>query len=68
MNVCIKLFTCITLGSYDHTVKMWDNRSPATVMTINHGHPVEDILVFPSGGLCASAGKQKFQVIISKIG
>ena len=44
-------------GSYDHTVKMWDSRTQASVMTVNHGYPVEDILVFPSGGLCASAGK-----------
>ncbi|CAB3984474.1 U3 small nucleolar RNA-associated 15 homolog [Paramuricea clavata] len=43
-------------GSYDHTVKMWDSRTQTSVMTVNHGYPVEDILVFPSGGLCASAG------------
>ncbi|XP_028406892.1 U3 small nucleolar RNA-associated protein 15 homolog [Dendronephthya gigantea] len=49
-------------GSYDHTVKMWDNRSPASVMTIDHGHPVEDILVFPSGGLCASAGHNMIKI------
>ena len=43
-------------GSYDHTVRMWDRRTQASVMTVNHGYPVEDILVFPSGGLCVSAG------------
>ena len=26
-------------------------------MTVNHGHPVESVVVFPSGGLCATAGK-----------
>jgi hypothetical protein len=35
---------------------MWDSRTQASVMTVNHGYPVEDIVVFPSGGLCASAG------------
>ena len=35
---------------------MWDSRTQASVMTVNHGYPVEDIVVFPTGGLCASAG------------
>ena len=49
---------------------MWDSRTQASVMSVNHGYPVEDIVVFPSGGLCASAGNflwvenLKFGVVI----
>ncbi len=39
---------------------MWDSRTQASVMTVDHGYPVESILVFPSGGLCASAGNRQF--------
>lgn len=43
-------------GSYDHTVKLFDARTKSSVMTIEHGHPVESVLLFPSGGLLVSAG------------
>ncbi|KAJ3696753.1 hypothetical protein LUZ61_000458 [Rhynchospora tenuis] len=48
-------------GSYDHTVKIWDARvdsgaSASSVLSINHGHPVESVLFLPSGGLLATAG------------
>eukprot|EP00741_Cyanophora_paradoxa_P016521 tig00020927_g15952.t1 len=44
-------------GSYDHTVKLWDPlRSQECVLSMDHGHPVEAVLVFPSGGIIASAG------------
>ena len=43
-------------GSYDHTVRLWDTRVGGSVMTLEHGAPVESLLMFPGGGLIASAG------------
>ncbi|KAF3821754.1 hypothetical protein GH733_009796, partial [Mirounga leonina] len=43
-------------GSYDHTVKMFDTRTNKSVISVEHGQPVESVLLFPSGGLLASAG------------
>lgn len=44
------------LGSYDHTVKMFDARTNQSVISVEHGQPVESVLLFPSGGLLVSAG------------
>lgn len=46
----------LNLGSYDHTVKLFDTRMNDSVMTFQHGHPVESVLMFPNGGICLSAG------------
>lgn len=43
-------------GSYDHTVKMFDARTNKNVLCVEHGQPVESVLLFPSGGLLVSAG------------
>ena len=44
-------------GSYDGTVKLWDARAPSTsALTLDHGYPVESVLVHPSGTLAISAG------------
>lgn len=45
-------------GSYDHTVRVWDVRvsSGSSVMEVNHGKSVEDVIYLPSGGLIATAG------------
>uniref|UniRef100_A0A7N0SYN3 U3 small nucleolar RNA-associated protein 15 C-terminal domain-containing protein n=1 Tax=Kalanchoe fedtschenkoi TaxID=63787 RepID=A0A7N0SYN3_KALFE len=45
-------------GSYDHTVRLWDVRVPNldSVLEVNHGKPVEDVIFLPSGGLVATAG------------
>ncbi len=43
-------------GSYDHTVKMYDTRSGSSVLTLQHGHPVESVLLNPTGGVLLSAG------------
>lgn len=52
----MKLIYADVAGSYDHTVKLFDARTKSSVMTIEHGHPVESVLLFPSGGLLVSAG------------
>ncbi|XP_029019692.1 U3 small nucleolar RNA-associated protein 15 homolog [Betta splendens] len=43
-------------GSYDHAVKLFDARMEKSVMTMDHGQPVESLLLYPSEGLLASAG------------
>lgn len=52
----LKLIMVVFAGSYDHTVKLFDARTKSSVMTIEHGQPVESVLLFPSGGLLVSAG------------
>ncbi|XP_068166204.1 U3 small nucleolar RNA-associated protein 15 homolog [Antennarius striatus] len=49
-------------GSYDHTVKLFDARVDKSVMTMNHGHPVESVLLYPSEGLLVSAGGRYVKV------
>ncbi|XP_015269075.1 PREDICTED: U3 small nucleolar RNA-associated protein 15 homolog [Gekko japonicus] len=49
-------------GSYDHTVKVFDTRTEKSVMTIEHGHPVESLNLFPSGGLLVTAGGRYVKV------
>ena len=46
----------IVSGGYDHAVRVWDARTAACTVTMEHGAPVEAVLVFPSGGLVVSAG------------
>jgi len=48
-------------GSYDHTVKIWDRRQSDShpVMTLEHGYPVEDLLIFPSGSILLSVGRNE---------
>lgn len=43
-------------ASYDHMVNLWDVRTESVVQEMDHGAPVEALLVFPSGGTCVSAG------------
>ncbi|CAL8249154.1 unnamed protein product [Merluccius merluccius] len=49
-------------GSYDHTVKLFDARVDKSVMTMDHGQPVESLLLFPSEGLLVSAGGRYVKV------
>lgn len=40
-------------GSYDSTVRLWDARmaeNGGCAITMEHGAPVEDVLIFPTGG------------------
>ena len=43
-------------GSYDHTVKMFDTRMSESVMMVDHGHPVDDVIMFPHGSVFLTAG------------
>lgn len=52
----------ILSGSYDHTVKMWDTRTGSSVLSVDHGQPVEAILSYPSGGVFVSAGGGEVRV------
>eukprot|EP00123_Amoebidium_parasiticum_P010908 comp20402_c0_seq1/m.25821 comp20402_c0_seq1/g.25821 ORF comp20402_c0_seq1/g.25821 comp20402_c0_seq1/m.25821 type:complete len:495 (-) comp20402_c0_seq1:402-1886(-) len=49
-------------GSYDHTVKLWDLRSGECTMNLDHGAPVESVLMLPTGGLALSAGGNTVKV------
>lgn len=46
----------ILSGAYDNTVKMYDTRTNTTVLSVDHGSPIESLLFLPSGGIFLSAG------------
>lgn len=46
---------------------MWDTRNQDCVMSVNHGHPVESLLMFPSGGLFISAGNNSINSIVGQV-
>jgi U3 small nucleolar RNA-associated protein 15 len=46
----------VVSGSYDHTVRIWDRRQESSNLQINHGSPVESVLLMPSGTLLVTAG------------
>ncbi|KAI9278431.1 WD40-repeat-containing domain protein [Phascolomyces articulosus] len=53
----------ILTGSYDQTVKLFDTRTNSSVMTMQHGAPVESILMYPGGGSAVvSAGGPTIKV------
>lgn len=47
-------------GSYDHTVKVWDTRtsseSASAIFTVDHGCPVEKIIISPNDRFLFTAG------------
>ncbi|XP_030645877.1 U3 small nucleolar RNA-associated protein 15 homolog [Chanos chanos] len=49
-------------GSYDHTVKLFDLRLGGCVMTMQHGQPVEGVLLYPSEALLVSTGGRYVKV------
>jgi U3 small nucleolar RNA-associated protein 15 len=44
-----------TSGSYDHTVRLWDDRQSTPVHTMLHDHPVECCMFTPSGAMLLTA-------------
>ena len=55
---CMRKTFCFShpQGSYDHTLKLFDARVDKSVMNMDHGQPVESLLLYPSEGLLVSAG------------
>ncbi|XP_072289471.1 U3 small nucleolar RNA-associated protein 15 homolog [Eucyclogobius newberryi] len=49
-------------GSYDHTLKVFDTRAEKSVLSMDHGQPVESLLLYPSEGLLVSAGGRYVKV------
>lgn len=49
-------------GSYDHTLKLFDTRTDKSVLSMDHGQPVESVLLYPSEGLVVSAGDRYVKV------
>lgn len=49
-------------GSYDHTLKLFDSRTNKSVLSMDHGQPVESLLLYPSEGLVVSAGGRYVKV------
>ncbi len=43
-------------GGYDHAVRLWDARAGKSVLTVDHGAPVESIVWFPGASAFATAG------------
>eukprot|EP00466_Bigelowiella_natans_P003716 jgi/Bigna1/146753/aug1.120_g21461 len=52
----------VVSGSYDHKVAGWDLRTRKQQWSVDHGHPVEDILVLPSGSLVVTAGDRYIKI------
>ncbi|XP_071100643.1 U3 small nucleolar RNA-associated protein 15 homolog [Haliotis cracherodii] len=52
----------ILTGSYDHTVRMFDTRVKGSAMTVDHGYPVESLVMFPHGSIFMSAGGNVIKV------
>ena len=52
----------IAFSRYDHTCRLWDTRAPKSVMSVDHGAPVESVLMFPRGNTFVSAGGNSIKV------
>lgn len=52
----------ILTGSYDHTVKLIDTRARTVVLTVDHGEPVENILLYPSSNMFVSCGGNSIKI------
>lgn len=60
--VCEENNNLVLTSSYDHTLKLWDLRAQKSTMSMNHGHPVESVVMFPNGGVAVSAGSNVMRV------
>lgn len=49
-------------GGYDNKVKMYDKRTNQSLLTVDHGSPIESLLFLPSGGIFLSAGGTDIKV------
>ena len=63
--MCAQQPDLVLSGGYDHKVAVWDVRDPEKPsMAMEHGAPVEAVLVLPGGGLVASVGGEVNSTII----
>eukprot|EP00795_Rhopilema_esculentum_P006449 gene6449-11894_t len=53
---CLSNNNVLITGAYDHTVKLWDLRAGESTFSVNHGDPVESVLLYPNCGMCISSG------------
>ncbi|XP_063221624.1 U3 small nucleolar RNA-associated protein 15 homolog [Bacillus rossius redtenbacheri] len=49
-------------GSYDNTAHMYDTRTKARVLAVDHGCPVESVMFLPTGGVFLTAGGTEVRV------
>lgn len=40
-------------------MRLWDTKTQETISVFDHGHPVEDVLVYPGGTILVSAGSNE---------
>ncbi|ESP00218.1 hypothetical protein LOTGIDRAFT_226017 [Lottia gigantea] len=52
----------VLTGCYDHKARLFDARMPASVLTVDHGFPIESVLMFPNGGIFMTAGGNNINV------
>ncbi|KAK3930171.1 U3 small nucleolar RNA-associated protein 15-like protein [Frankliniella fusca] len=60
--VCPSSPDVVLSGSYDRSVRLYDTRTNAPVLNVDHGSPVESVLFLPSGGIFLSAGGTEIKV------
>jgi len=61
-TTCASANNLFLSGSYDHTAKLWDTRTGAEVLSVDHGAPVESVLMFPGGSSFITAGGNYIKV------
>ena len=44
------------VGAYDHKAMLWDCRQQQSVMSVDHGAPIEAVLMFPTAATFITAG------------
>jgi U3 small nucleolar RNA-associated protein 15 len=49
-------------GSYDHTAKIIDTRINSIVLSVDHGEPIENVLMFPSSNMFVSCGGNSIKI------
>lgn len=52
----------ILTGSYDHYLKLIDIRTQSVVLSVDHGEPVENCLMFPSANMFISCGGNSIKI------